>query len=49
MLWTIVMILLILWLVGWLALPSIGALVHILLVVAIIMAIVSLVRGRAVV
>jgi hypothetical protein len=49
MLWTIVVILLVLWLLGWVALPSIGALVHILLVVAIIVAIVSLIRGRAVV
>jgi hypothetical protein len=49
MLWTIVVVLLILWLLGWVALPSIGALVHILLVVALIVAIVSLIRGRAVV
>ncbi len=46
MLWTIVAILLVLWLIGWVALPTIGSLIHILLVVAIIVAIVSLLTGR---
>ena len=46
MLWTIVAILLVLWLVGQVALPTIGGLIHILLVVAIIVAIVNLLSGR---
>ncbi|MHB8632097.1 MAG: lmo0937 family membrane protein, partial [Candidatus Limnocylindria bacterium] len=34
MLWTIVVVLLVLWLLGVVALPGIGALIHILLVLA---------------
>ena len=36
MLWTIIAVLLILWLLGVVALPSIGALIHVLLVLALI-------------
>ena len=46
MLWTIVVVLLILWLVGLVALPSIGALIHILLVLALIVLIFQLLSGR---
>ena len=47
MLWTIVLILLILWALGFgFAGQSLGSLVHILLVVAVIVLIVQLVRGR---
>jgi len=49
MLWTIVAILLVLWLLGMFTFHAVGGLIHILLVVAIILAIVSLVRPRAVV
>ncbi len=46
MLWTIVIILLILWLLGWLAFPVAGGFVHLLLVVILIVVILQLVRGR---
>jgi hypothetical protein len=47
--WTIVIILVLLWLVGFFALPGIGALIHILLVVAVIIVIYRLATGRNVV
>jgi hypothetical protein len=46
MLLTIAAILLILWLVGLLAFKSVGALIHIVLVVAIILFVIHLVTGR---
>ena len=46
MLWTIVAILLILWLLGF-SFHVAGGLVHVLLVVAVIVVIVNLLRGRA--
>ena len=49
MLWTIFVILLVLWLLGWVALPSLGGFVHILLVVAVIVLIIRLLQGRRVV
>ncbi|HET9877818.1 MAG TPA: lmo0937 family membrane protein [Candidatus Limnocylindria bacterium] len=48
MLWTIIVILLVLWLVGFIALPSVGALIHILLVIALIVLVVQLLSGRRV-
>jgi hypothetical protein len=45
MLWTIIVILLILWILGWLAL-DVGALIHILLVIAIIVVLVRVIQGR---
>jgi hypothetical protein len=49
MLWTIVIILLVLWALGFgFAGQSLGALVHILLVLAVIVLILQLVRGRRV-
>lgn len=45
MLWTIVVILLILWLLGFVAL-DVGALIHILLVIAIIVVLVRVIQGR---
>ncbi len=45
MLWTIFAILLILWLLGW-GFHVAGSLIHILLVIAIIVAIINLVTGR---
>jgi hypothetical protein len=47
--WTIIAILLILWLVGLLSSYTFGGLLHILLVVAVILLIVRLVSGRRVV
>jgi len=49
MLWTIVAIMLVLWLLGLVSSYTMGGFIHILLIVAIILAIVSLVRPRAVV
>ena len=46
MLWTIAVILLILWLLGWFAFHIGGGLIHILLVVAIIVIVVNLLQGR---
>ena len=45
MLWTIFAILLVLWLLGW-GFPVAGSLIHLLLVVAVIVAIINLVSGR---
>ncbi len=46
MLWTITIVLVVLWLIGWLALPTLGAWVHILLVLAVIVLIFNLLSGR---
>jgi len=45
MLWYIIVILLALWLVGFLGLHLLGAAIHILLIVAIILFVVALVKG----
>ena len=47
MLWTIIVILLILWLLGGFVL-NLGALVHVLLVIALIVLLVQLITGRRV-
>jgi len=44
--WTIVVILLILWAVGFFALPGVGALIHILLVIVVIIIVYRLLTGR---
>jgi len=49
MLWTIFVILLVLWLLGLVTGTTFGGLVHILLVIAVIILIVNLVQGRRVV
>jgi len=46
MLWTIVIILLVLWLLGLVTSYTLGGVIHLLLVLAVIMVIVSVVRGR---
>ena len=46
MLWTIVVILLVLWALGAVSLPAVGGLVHLLLVLAIIMVVFNLMSGR---
>ena len=48
MLWTIVLVLLVLWLLGVVALPMAGALIHILLVIALVVLILQLLSGRRV-
>ena len=46
MLWTITIILLVLWLVGFIGFHAVGAWIHILLVLAIIVLIFNLLSGR---
>ena len=48
MLYTLAVILLILWLLGMVGSYTLGGLIHILLVVALVMVVVNLVRGRRV-
>ncbi len=48
MLWTIIIILLVLWALGFGFVPAAGSLIHILLVVAVIVVVLQLVRGRRV-
>jgi multisubunit Na+/H+ antiporter MnhF subunit len=47
--WTIVVVLVVLWLVGFFALPGVGSLIHLLLVIAVIVVVYRLVTGRNVV
>lgn len=46
MLWTISVILIVLWLLGMVTSYTLGGLIHILLVIAIIMVLVRLIQGR---
>ncbi len=46
MLWTIFVILLVLWLLGAFIVPVGGSLIHILLVIAVVVLIINLVSGR---
>jgi hypothetical protein len=46
MLWTIAMILIILWLLGLVSSYTMGGFIHILLVVAVIMVLVNIIQGR---
>ena len=47
--WTIAIILLVLWLLGFFALPGLGSVIHILLVIALIIVVYRLFTGRNVV
>jgi len=49
MLWTIVVILLVLWVLGLVSSYTMGGLVHVLLVIAIVVVLVRLIQGRRVV
>ena len=46
MLWTIVAVLLILWLLGLVTSTTMGGLIHILLVIAIVVVLVRIIQGR---
>ena len=46
MLWTIAIILLVLWLLGWFVFEVAGGLIHILLVIAVIVVVYRLLTGR---
>jgi hypothetical protein len=48
MLWTIAVILLVLWLLGFFAFHVAGSLIHLLLVIAVIVFVVQLIQGRRV-
>jgi Family of unknown function (DUF5670) len=48
MLWTIAVVLLVLWLLGLVSAYTMGGFIHILLVVAIVMVLVNLISGRRV-
>jgi len=48
MLWTIAVILLVLWLLGLVSSYTMGGLIHVLLVIAIVMVLVRLIQGRRV-
>lgn len=48
MLWTIFVILLVLWLVGIVSARTLGGFIHILLVIALVVLIVNLVQGHAI-
>jgi len=48
MLWTICMILIVLWLLGMVTAYTMGGLIHILLVIAIIVVLVRVIQGRKV-
>ncbi len=48
MLWTVFVVLLILWLLGFLVVPIGGNLIHILLVVALVVLVLNLLTGRRV-
>lgn len=46
MLWTIFVILLVLWLLGWVGFHVLGAYIHILLVLALVVLVIQLFTGR---
>jgi uncharacterized membrane protein YtjA (UPF0391 family) len=46
MLWTIILVLLILWALGFGFVPAAGSLIHLLLVIAVIVLLVQLITGR---
>jgi hypothetical protein len=46
MLWTVAVILIVLWLIGMITSYTMGGLIYILLVIAVVVIIVNLVRGR---
>ena len=46
MIWTLVVILLVLWLLGLVTSYTLGGLIHLLLVIAIIVVVVNLIQGR---
>jgi hypothetical protein len=48
MLWGITVVLLILWLLGFVAFHSVGAWIHVLLVLALVSVVINLIRGRPV-
>ena len=46
MLWTLVVILLVLWLLGLVTSYTMGGVIHVLLVIAVVMVLINLIQGR---
>lgn len=46
MLWTVAVVLLVLWALGLVSLPAVGGLVHLLLVLAVVVVVFNLLSGR---
>lgn len=46
MLWTLIVILVILWLLGFFFVPTLGAVVHILLIIALVILVYQLITGQ---
>jgi hypothetical protein len=49
MLWTLAIILIVLWLLGLVTATTLGGFIHVLLVIAVVVIIINLIRGRRVV
>ncbi len=49
MLWTICLILLVLWAIGMVTSTTMGGLIHVLLVVAVVVVLINLIQGRRVI
>jgi uncharacterized protein (DUF58 family) len=49
MLWTICLILLVLWAIGMVTSTTMGGLIHVLLIVAVVVVVIQLIQGRRVV
>ena len=49
MLWTLFVILLVLWLLGWIGLHALGAYIHVVLILALVVLCIQLFSGRRVV
>ncbi len=47
--WTLAIILVLLWALGYITLPSTGGLIHLLLVVALVVVVVRVIQGRKIV
>lgn len=47
--WTVAIILVLLWALGYITLPSTGGLIHLLLVVALVVVVIRLIQGRRIV
>lgn len=46
MLESIIVILIIMWLLGWVMLPAVGSMIHLLLIVVLVVVVLRLLRGR---
>jgi hypothetical protein len=44
---TIILVLIILWLLGWFIIPTLGSLIHLLLIIILVLVIIRLVQGKS--